>query len=237
MGDHLHRLRVQGIVAALGLFLQLLARGPLRVLRSCLAVAFHTVHPHPGRFHLRCFQGQALPFGQVPQRENPHRVHDPPFAPSGTMIAQHEDGMQTGKTRWTDYSIAYHFVWIPKYRRKILTGEVQKATKDLLNACCQRHGLALLALETDLDHVHLFVSAPPRFSPADIANLLKGYASRYLRSSSPISRRSAAQTICGPQPTLLARLARFRLKLSGAILLSVKENDGLAAIGALIPIP
>ena len=93
--------------------------------------------------------------------------------------------MQTGKTRWTHSSIAYHFVWIPKYRRKILTGEVQKATKDLLNACCQRHGLALLALETDLDHVHVCVSAPPRFSPAQIANLLKGYTSRYLRLHFP----------------------------------------------------
>ena len=100
--------------------------------------------------------------------------------------------MQTGKTRWTHYSIAYHFVWIPKYRRKILTGEVQKATKDLLNACCQRHGLALLALDTDLDHVHLFVSAPPRFSPAQIANLLKGYTSRYLRQQFPHLKK-----VCG----------------------------------------
>jgi len=100
--------------------------------------------------------------------------------------------MQTGKTRWTHYSIAYHFVWIPKDRRKILTGEVQKATKDLLTECCQRHGLALLALETDLDHVHVFVSAPPRFSPAQIANLLKGYSSRYLRQQFPHLKK-----VCG----------------------------------------
>jgi len=100
--------------------------------------------------------------------------------------------MQTGKTRWTHYSIAYHFVWIPKYRRKILTGEVQKATKDLLTDCCQRHGLVLLALETDPDHVHIFVSAPPRFSPAQIANLLKGYTSRYLRQQFPHLKK-----VCG----------------------------------------
>lgn len=82
--------------------------------------------------------------------------------------------MQEGKTRWTHYSIAYHFVWIPTYRRKMLTGDVQKATKELLTLCCERHGLKLLALETDVDHVHIFVSAPPRFGPAEIANLLKG---------------------------------------------------------------
>jgi putative transposase len=100
--------------------------------------------------------------------------------------------MQAGKTRWADYSIAYHFVWIPKYRRKVLTGEVQKATKELLAECCERHGFVLLALETDLDHVHIFVSAPPRYSPAEIANLLKGYSSRYLRARFPHLKK-----VCG----------------------------------------
>jgi putative transposase len=100
--------------------------------------------------------------------------------------------MQTGKTRWTHYSIAYHLVWIPKYRRKVLTGEVQKAAKELLAECCERHDLTLLALETDQDHVHVFVSAPPRFSPAELANLLKGYSSRYLRERFPHLKR-----VCG----------------------------------------
>ena len=102
--------------------------------------------------------------------------------------------MQEGKTRWTHYSIAYHLVWIPKYRRQVLTGEVQKATKDLIAECCERHDLTLLALETDQDHVHVFVSAPPRFSPAEIANLLKGYSSRYLRERFPHLRR-----VCGKE--------------------------------------
>jgi len=39
--------------------------------------------------------------------------------------------MQVGKTRWTHYQIAYHFVWIPKYRRKILVQEVERETKRL----------------------------------------------------------------------------------------------------------
>jgi putative transposase len=108
------------------------------------------------------------------------------------MIAEKEGGMQDGKTRWTHYSIAYHLVWIPKYRRKVLTGEVQKATKELIAECCERHNLTLLALETDQDHVHVFVSAPPRFSPAEIANLLKGYSSRYLRERFPQLKR-----VCG----------------------------------------
>ena len=102
--------------------------------------------------------------------------------------------MQTGQTRWTPDSIAYHLVWIPQYRRQVLTEDVQKATKELLAACCQRHDLTLLALETGQDHVQVFVSAPPRFSPAEIANRLKGYSSRYERERFPHLKR-----VCGKE--------------------------------------
>lgn len=48
----------------------------------------------------------------------------------------------------------------------MLTGEGQKETKRLLQECCERQGIALLAVETDEDHIHVFVRAPPRLSPA-----------------------------------------------------------------------
>lgn len=101
-------------------------------------------------------------------------------------------GLQEGRTRYAVYSIAYHLVWIPKYRRRVLVGDVPAETKRLLAECCSRHGLVLIEVETDVDHVHVFISAPPRLSPAAIANLLKGYTSRYLRERFPHLRR-----ICG----------------------------------------
>jgi putative transposase len=100
--------------------------------------------------------------------------------------------LQVGKTRYTHYSIAYHLVWIPKYRRRILTGDVQVETKRLIAECCEKQGLILLAMETDIDHIHVCVSAPPRFSPALIANLLKGYSSRFLRERFPHLKK-----VCG----------------------------------------
>ena len=69
---------------------------------------------------------------------------------------------------------------------------MEAETKRVIVECCQRHQLKLLALETDLDHVHVFVSAPPRYSPANIANLLKGYTSRFLRQKFPKLKK-----ICG----------------------------------------
>ena len=94
-------------------------------------------------------------------------------------------GLHMGKTRYAHFSIAYHLVWIPKYRRRILTGDVQKETKRLIAECCERQGLTLLAQERDEDHIHVVVSAPPRLSPALIANLLKGDSARYLREQYP----------------------------------------------------
>lgn len=52
----------------------------------------------------------------------------------------------------------------------------------------------MLALETDEDHIHVVVRAPPRFSPAQITNLLKGYSSRFLREKVPHLKK-----VCGKE--------------------------------------
>ena len=106
------------------------------------------------------------------------------------------DTLQAGKTRWSHYQIAYHFVWIPKYRRRILTGDVQKATKEAIATCCATHGFTLLALETDEDHVHCFISAPPKDAPAKIVGLLKGYSSKVVRERFPsLARRTGKEQL------------------------------------------
>ena len=84
-------------------------------------------------------------------------------------------------TRWANYSIAYHIVWCPKYRKKIFDAETGDETKRLVEECCLSAEMELLAAEVDKDHVHVFVSAPPRMSPSTIVGLLKGYTSRFLR--------------------------------------------------------
>ena len=57
---------------------------------------------------------------------------------------------------------------------------------------CSDSGIELLAIETDVDHVHVFVSAPPRMSPAYIAGLLKGHTAKRLREKFP-----SLKTRCG----------------------------------------
>ena len=69
----------------------------------------------------------------------------------------------------------------------MLVGEIQKELKALVRTCVDKHGFSVIALETDIDHV--FVSAPPRFSPSWLANLLKGYTAHMLREKFPVLKK------------------------------------------------
>lgn len=83
------------------------------------------------------------------------------------------------------YSLHYHLVWCPKYRYKVLQGDVAKRLEELLHAKAVELGAEVEALEIMPDHVHLFVSAPPTHAPQYLANQFKGYTSRLLRQEFP----------------------------------------------------
>jgi len=83
-------------------------------------------------------------------------------------------------TRHAVYNLNYHFVWIPKYRKQILTGVLQTRLKEIFAGISQEYGFDMLATEIMPDHIHLFVSAPPRWSPADIVKKFKGVSGTQL---------------------------------------------------------
>ena len=85
-------------------------------------------------------------------------------------------------TRHAVFRTAYHFVWIQKYRKKILCGSVASELKKILEQVCADKGFVLIALEIQPDHVHTFLSAPPKAAPSEIAKLLKGISSRLIFS-------------------------------------------------------
>lgn len=72
------------------------------------------------------------------------------------------------------YNINYHFVWSTKYRRKVLLPPIDATLKETIASLCLEHGYDLLTLEVMPDHVHVFLSAPPKVAPAVIAKTLKG---------------------------------------------------------------
>lgn len=84
-------------------------------------------------------------------------------------------------TQTTVSLINYHFVFCPRYRRKVLTGEVEKRFKEMLSEICQSIEVNIVALEVLPDHVHIFLNALPSISPSDIMAKVKGVTSRCLR--------------------------------------------------------
>jgi putative transposase len=91
-----------------------------------------------------------------------------------------------GSTRWTHssttvYNIGYHIIWCPKYRRKVLVGDVEKRLRELLYKKAEEIDISIEELEVLPDHLHLFVKASPTASPHWIVQQLKGYTSHELR--------------------------------------------------------
>ena len=78
----------------------------------------------------------------------------------------------------TRYDIRYHFVWIPKYRKRLLTPVRQEYLKYLLRRLAAEFDFAIVEMEVMVDHVHLFVEAPPRLSPAKLMNVIKSITAR-----------------------------------------------------------
>ncbi len=78
----------------------------------------------------------------------------------------------------TVYNIEYHFVWVTKYRYKVLTGEVALRVRDLVRQTCEAFEIRIISGVGSFDHVHLLISAPPTLAPSEIMRRIKGRAAR-----------------------------------------------------------
>ena len=88
------------------------------------------------------------------------------------------------------YNINYHVVWSVKYRRKILSPEIEKYLKALVQQIAEDKGFTVHLFETgEGDHIHCFVSAPPKMSVTNIVKYLKGITGRKLFEQFPEIRR------------------------------------------------
>jgi putative transposase len=86
------------------------------------------------------------------------------------------------------FSLKYHVVWCPKYRRAVLVKPVDRRLKELLKEKAQELGMTIHTLEVMPDHVHLFLESDPTLCVAEIVNRLKGFTSHTLREEFPFLR-------------------------------------------------
>ena len=83
------------------------------------------------------------------------------------------------------FSLKYHIVWCPKYRRPVLVKPVGVRLKALLRLKAEQLELTIHEMEVMPDHVHLFVEGGPTICVAEIVNGLKGFTSHELREQFP----------------------------------------------------
>ena len=98
--------------------------------------------------------------------------------------------MEYKHTKTTVSMINYHFIFCPRYRRKVFDiPGVEDRFKELVREACKKKDIDILAMECHHDHVHMFVNALPKYSPADIMNCVKGATSRKLRDEFQVLSR------------------------------------------------
>ena len=106
------------------------------------------------------------------------------------------------------YECHYHFVFITKYRKPVLKGEIALAMRDVdRGRCAMRYDIEILAGHVRPDHVHLLLSVPPHLAPSRVMQAIKG------KTSSPAAAwtgggcgRSSGAGTCGRAGTSSVRV-------------------------------
>ena len=98
----------------------------------------------------------------------------------------------------TKFDLQYHIVWITKYRRKVLTGNLKERLQMILLQVCEQNNIIILKGKVMEDHVHLMVSCTPKISVSKIIQLMKGRTSKMLQDEFPnIKKKYWGQHIWG----------------------------------------
>lgn len=87
------------------------------------------------------------------------------------------------------YQISYHVVWCPKYRRRVLRGDIATRVGDLLEQICEDNKWIIFSKEIQPDHIHLFLSMSPAISLATMIKKLKGITARKLFMEFPYLKK------------------------------------------------
>ena len=95
------------------------------------------------------------------------------------------------KLSHTLYQCKYHIVFCPKYRYRILTGDVGAyVTQEIYRLCTQKDGIEVLEANVQAEHVHIVLSIPPKYSVSKVMGFLKGkLALRVLNHFSSLRKR------------------------------------------------
>ncbi len=86
--------------------------------------------------------------------------------------------MQIKRIKHAVSDLKYHLVWIPKHRKQIPDKEISDYIKEILGKIAEEYGFEIDTMKVTGNHVHIFVEALPRYSPAQIVQVMKSISAR-----------------------------------------------------------
>lgn len=97
--------------------------------------------------------------------------------------------MASKRTSHAVYETKYHVGWAPKYRKGLLRGALRERVEELLREIAQDFGFEIDTLEVAVDHVHVFLDFPPRYSIAKVGGILKSLSASQVFEEFPQLRK------------------------------------------------
>ena len=92
-------------------------------------------------------------------------------------------------TKSAVYDLKYHMVWVPKYRKHIFDDELRRCVKEIFQHIAEECEFSIDTMEIMEDHVHVFIEAPPRYSPSEIVQTMKSISAREVFKRYPKLRK------------------------------------------------
>ena len=88
------------------------------------------------------------------------------------------------------HDLKVHLVWITKYRYKVLTQDIGKRIREIIRQICESKDIQIIKGRVSQDHVHIYVSYPPKISVSEMIRFFKGRSSRKIQEEFPqLSKR------------------------------------------------
>ena len=86
--------------------------------------------------------------------------------------------MELSRNQHHVFRIMYHFVWIPKYRRKVFVEPYRSSLKGIIEKIGYDYNIEIIELEVPTDHIHMIVKSEPKVSPSEIMQIIKSISAR-----------------------------------------------------------
>ncbi len=83
----------------------------------------------------------------------------------------------------------YHIVWVPKYRYKVLEGDIRLRVREIIRQVCKNMRVEIISGVLSKDHVRMFVQIPPHISVSEFVRRVKGSSSRKVQQEFPELRK------------------------------------------------